>query len=167
VVRRSRGRRCGLDRQARGHGTGLLAESLWHTGRRGSGSRRSAGRVPGQPDTGSSGGHLDAIPDGLWRAGADRRIKAGDFISIPAASSSVGLAQFRSRATMALTAIAVTRSAAKARELLALGAHHVIVSDKEGLPGADERDHGRQGRAHHLRSGSWAGHRTSGRGRGQ
>jgi NADPH:quinone reductase-like Zn-dependent oxidoreductase len=61
-------------------------------------------------------------------------IKAGDFVSIPAASSSVGLAAIQIARDHGATAIAVTRSAAKREELLALGAHHVIVSDKEDYP---------------------------------
>jgi NADPH:quinone reductase-like Zn-dependent oxidoreductase len=58
-------------------------------------------------------------------------VKAGDFVSIPAASSSVGLAAIQIVRDHNATAIAVTRSATKRAELLALGAHHVIVSDEE------------------------------------
>jgi NADPH:quinone reductase-like Zn-dependent oxidoreductase len=58
-------------------------------------------------------------------------LKAGDFVSIPAASSSVGLAAIQIVRDHGATAIAVTRTAAKRDELLALGAHHVIVSDEE------------------------------------
>ena len=58
-------------------------------------------------------------------------IKAGDFVSIPAASSSVGLAAIEIVRDAGATAIAVTRTAAKKKELLDLGAHHVIVSDDE------------------------------------
>lgn len=58
-------------------------------------------------------------------------VKAGDFVSIPAASSSVGLAAIQIVRDKGATAIAVTRTAAKRSELLALGAHHVIVSDEE------------------------------------
>jgi NADPH:quinone reductase-like Zn-dependent oxidoreductase len=61
-------------------------------------------------------------------------IKAGDFVSIPAASSSVGLAAIQIVRDHGATAIAVTRSTAKREELLALGAHHVIVSDTEDYP---------------------------------
>jgi NADPH:quinone reductase-like Zn-dependent oxidoreductase len=61
-------------------------------------------------------------------------IKAGDFVSIPAASSSVGLAAIQIVRDHGATAIAVTRSAAKREELLALGAHHVIVSETEDYP---------------------------------
>jgi NADPH:quinone reductase-like Zn-dependent oxidoreductase len=62
------------------------------------------------------------------------RIKAGDFVSIPAASSSVGLAAIQIVRDHGATAIAVTRTAAKREELLALGAHHVIVSENENYP---------------------------------
>ena len=58
-------------------------------------------------------------------------VKAGDFVSIPAASSSVGLAAIQIVRDQGATAIAVTRTAAKRAELLALGAHHVIVGDEE------------------------------------
>ncbi len=58
-------------------------------------------------------------------------VKAGDFVSIPAASSSVGLAAIQIVRDQGATAIAVTRTAAKREDLFALGAHHVIVSDEE------------------------------------
>jgi NADPH:quinone reductase-like Zn-dependent oxidoreductase len=58
-------------------------------------------------------------------------IKAGDFVSIPAASSSVGLAAIQIVRDLGATAIAVTRTSAKRAELLALGAHHVIASGEE------------------------------------
>jgi len=58
-------------------------------------------------------------------------IQAGDFVSIPAASSSVGLAAIQIVRDHGATAIAVTRTAAKREELPSLGAHHVIVSDEE------------------------------------
>jgi len=58
-------------------------------------------------------------------------VKAGDFVSIPAASSSVGLAAIQIVRDHGATAIAVTRTAAKRAELLALGAHAVIVSEAE------------------------------------
>lgn len=62
-------------------------------------------------------------------------VKAGDFVSIPAASSSVGLAAIQIVRDAGATAIAVTRTQAKREELLALGAHHVIVSDDEDYLG--------------------------------
>jgi len=58
-------------------------------------------------------------------------LKAGDFVSIPAASSSVGLAAIQIVREAGATAIAVTRTGAKRAELLALGAHHVIASAEE------------------------------------
>jgi NADPH:quinone reductase-like Zn-dependent oxidoreductase len=57
--------------------------------------------------------------------------KTGDFVSIPAASSSVGLAAIQIAKAEGATAIAVTRSSKKRAELLALGADHVIVTDEE------------------------------------
>jgi NADPH:quinone reductase-like Zn-dependent oxidoreductase len=61
-------------------------------------------------------------------------VKAGDFVSIPAASSSVGLAAIQIVRGEGATAIAVTRTAAKRAELLALGAHAVIVTADEDYP---------------------------------
>jgi NADPH:quinone reductase-like Zn-dependent oxidoreductase len=58
-------------------------------------------------------------------------VKAGDFVSIPAASSSVGLAAIQIVRDAGATAIAVTRTAAKRAELLALGAQHVVLSETE------------------------------------
>jgi NADPH:quinone reductase-like Zn-dependent oxidoreductase len=59
------------------------------------------------------------------------QVGIGDFVSIPAASSSVGLAAIDIVRDAGATAIAVTRTSAKKNELLALGAHHVIVSSEE------------------------------------
>jgi NADPH:quinone reductase-like Zn-dependent oxidoreductase len=58
-------------------------------------------------------------------------VKNGDFVSIPAASSSVGLAAIQMVRDAGATAIAVTRTRAKREALLALGAHDVIVSEEE------------------------------------
>jgi NADPH:quinone reductase-like Zn-dependent oxidoreductase len=58
-------------------------------------------------------------------------VKAGDFVSITAASSSVGLAAVQMVRDAGATAIAVTRTAAKRAVLLALGADHVIANDEE------------------------------------
>ena len=59
------------------------------------------------------------------------KVGAGDFVSIPAASSSVGLAAIQIVRDAGATAIAVTRTSAKKHALIALGAHHVIVSGEE------------------------------------
>ena len=58
-------------------------------------------------------------------------LQRGDFVSIPAASSSVGLAAIEIVRDAGATAIAVTRTSSKKKELFDLGAHHVIVSDDE------------------------------------
>ena len=58
-------------------------------------------------------------------------VKPGDFVSISAASSSVGLAAIEIARDAGATAIAVTRTSAKRDELLAQGAHHVIASTEE------------------------------------
>ena len=59
------------------------------------------------------------------------QVGPGDVVSIPAASSSVGLAAIQIVRDAGATAIAVTRTSAKRAELLALGAHHVIASQEE------------------------------------
>jgi NADPH:quinone reductase-like Zn-dependent oxidoreductase len=58
-------------------------------------------------------------------------VREGDFVSIPAASSSVGLAAIDIVRDAGATAIAVTRSSVKKDALIALGAHHVIASGEE------------------------------------
>ncbi len=55
----------------------------------------------------------------------------GDFASIPAASSAVGLAAIQIVRDAGATAIGVTRTSAKKDELLSLGANHVIVTEEE------------------------------------
>jgi NADPH:quinone reductase-like Zn-dependent oxidoreductase len=59
------------------------------------------------------------------------KVKAGDFVSIPAASSSVGLAAIQIVRDAGATAIAVSRTGAKRKELLDLGAQYVIASEEE------------------------------------
>lgn len=59
------------------------------------------------------------------------KVGAADFVSIPAASSSVGLAAIQIVRDAGATAIAVTRTSAKKHALIAIGAHHVIVSGEE------------------------------------
>lgn len=58
-------------------------------------------------------------------------VKAGDFVSIPAASSSVGLAAIQIVRDAGATAIAVSRTSSKRAKLLELGAHFVIASQEE------------------------------------
>jgi NADPH:quinone reductase-like Zn-dependent oxidoreductase len=58
-------------------------------------------------------------------------VQPGDFVSIPAASSSVGLAAIQIVRDAGATAIAVTRKGAKRQELLNLGANAVIASEEE------------------------------------
>jgi NADPH:quinone reductase-like Zn-dependent oxidoreductase len=54
-----------------------------------------------------------------------------DFVVIPAASSSVGLAAIQITKAQGATAIAVSRNSKKRDELLSLGADHVIASQEE------------------------------------
>ncbi|WP_239461938.1 zinc-dependent alcohol dehydrogenase family protein [Occallatibacter savannae] len=58
-------------------------------------------------------------------------VTKGDYVAIPAASSSVGLAAIQIVRDAGATAIAVTRRSTKKAELLELGAHHVIASEEE------------------------------------
>lgn len=60
-------------------------------------------------------------------------IGKGDAVVITAASSSVGIAAIEIAKIQGATSIAVTRTAHKKSELLALGADHVIVTDEEDL----------------------------------
>jgi NADPH:quinone reductase-like Zn-dependent oxidoreductase len=60
-------------------------------------------------------------------------LKKGTTVVITAASSSVGLAAIQIARAVGATAVAVTRGAAKRPFLLEAGAHHVIVSDEEGV----------------------------------
>ena len=61
------------------------------------------------------------------------KLAAGDFVVIPAASSSVGLAAIEITRTEGATAIALTRSSEKRQALLDFGAHHVIATEEEDL----------------------------------
>lgn len=60
----------------------------------------------------------------------DAKVKAGDFVVIPAASSSVGLAAIQIANYAGATTIALTRTADKRQALLDAGAKHVIVTDE-------------------------------------
>jgi NADPH:quinone reductase-like Zn-dependent oxidoreductase len=59
------------------------------------------------------------------------RVRQGDFVSLPAGASSVGLAAIQIVHDAGATAIAVTRTSAKKEELLSLGADHVVVMETE------------------------------------
>lgn len=60
-------------------------------------------------------------------------LKRGDFVVIPAASSSVGLAAIQIVNTEGGISIATTRKSDKRSELLSLGAKHVIATEDEDL----------------------------------
>ncbi len=62
------------------------------------------------------------------------KIGAGDFVIIPAASSSVGLAAIQITKAQGAVSIATTRTKKKRDELLKLGADHVIATAEEDLP---------------------------------
>lgn len=60
-------------------------------------------------------------------------LTSGEFVVIPAASSSVGIAAIQIASIIGAVPIAVTRTDAKRQALLELGAHHVIVSDADDV----------------------------------
>jgi NADPH:quinone reductase-like Zn-dependent oxidoreductase len=60
-------------------------------------------------------------------------LSKGDFVLIPAASSSVGIAAIEIANAEGAIPIAMTRTSNKKAELLSLGAAHVIASDEEDL----------------------------------
>jgi NADPH:quinone reductase-like Zn-dependent oxidoreductase len=61
------------------------------------------------------------------------QVTAGDYVIIPAASSSVGLAAIQIVKDAGAVAIAATRSSQKREEIIALGADHVIATAEEDL----------------------------------
>lgn len=63
----------------------------------------------------------------------DANIGKGDFVIIPAASSSVGLAAIQITRYAGATPIALTRTSAKKQPLLDAGAKHVIATDEVDL----------------------------------
>lgn len=60
-------------------------------------------------------------------------VTAGDFVLIPAASSSVGLAAIQTVKDAGAVSIATTRTAKKRDQLIGLGADHVIVTEEENI----------------------------------
>jgi NADPH:quinone reductase-like Zn-dependent oxidoreductase len=60
-------------------------------------------------------------------------LKAGDTLLIPAASSSVGIASIQIARMVGATPVALTRSSAKRKALLDLGAAHVIATEEQDL----------------------------------
>lgn len=63
----------------------------------------------------------------------DAKVAHGDFVVVPAASSSVGLAAIQIANYAGATSIAVTRHAGKKQALLDAGAAHVVVTDETDL----------------------------------
>lgn len=66
------------------------------------------------------------------------KMQPDDFVLIPAASSSVGLAAIQLCNLIGATPIALTRSSAKKQALLDQGARHVVVSQQEDVVAAVE-----------------------------
>jgi NADPH:quinone reductase-like Zn-dependent oxidoreductase len=75
----------------------------------------------------------------------DAKVGKGDFVIIPAASSSVGLAAIQIANYAGATSIATTRSTDKKQQLLDAGAAHVIVTDETDLVEEITRITGGQG----------------------
>jgi NADPH:quinone reductase-like Zn-dependent oxidoreductase len=63
----------------------------------------------------------------------DAQVMAGDFVIIPAASSSVGLAAIQLAKHAGATTIALTRTSDKKKRLLEAGAAHVIATQEQDL----------------------------------
>jgi len=63
----------------------------------------------------------------------DAKVTKGDFVLIPAASSSVGLAAIQIAKYAGATPIALTRTSAKKQQLLDAGAGHVIATEEADL----------------------------------
>jgi NADPH:quinone reductase-like Zn-dependent oxidoreductase len=63
----------------------------------------------------------------------DAKVTNGDFVVIPAATSSVGLAAIQIANYAGATTIALTRTSAKKRQLLDAGAAHVIATEENDL----------------------------------
>src|ERR1700722_12133902 len=61
---------------------------------------------------------------------ADAKVTKGDFVIIPAASSSVGLAAIQLANYAGATPVALTRTSAKRKRLLEAGAAHVIATEE-------------------------------------
>jgi NADPH:quinone reductase-like Zn-dependent oxidoreductase len=60
----------------------------------------------------------------------DAKVNKGDFVLVPAASSSVGLAAIQIANYAGATSIALTRSSAKRKQLIEAGAVHVIATEE-------------------------------------
>ncbi|SAL34396.1 alcohol dehydrogenase [Caballeronia choica] len=63
----------------------------------------------------------------------DAKVTKGDFVIVPAASSSVGLAAIQLANYAGATSIALTRQSGKKAQLLDAGAAHVVVTDETDL----------------------------------
>lgn len=63
----------------------------------------------------------------------DAKVGKGDFVVIPAASSSVGLAAIQVANYAGATTIALTRTNAKRQQLIDIGATHVIATEEQDL----------------------------------
>jgi NADPH:quinone reductase-like Zn-dependent oxidoreductase len=63
----------------------------------------------------------------------DAKVTKGDFVIIPAASSSVGLAAVQIANYAGATSIALTRTSEKKKRLLEAGAAHVIATDEQDV----------------------------------
>lgn len=61
------------------------------------------------------------------------RLKSGETVAIPAASSSVGLAAIQIANSVGATTVALTRGESKRKALVDAGASHVIVTDEQDL----------------------------------
>lgn len=75
----------------------------------------------------------------------DAKVTRGDFVLVPAASSSVGLAAIQLANYAGATSVALTRHSAKRKQLLEAGAAHVIATEEVDLANEVMRITGRKG----------------------
>ena len=75
----------------------------------------------------------------------DAKVGKGDFVVVPAASSSVGLAAIQIANYAGATTIALTRTSDKRQQLLAAGAKHVVATGETDLVAEIDRITGGQG----------------------
>jgi hypothetical protein len=85
----------------------------------------------------------------------DAKVSKGDFVIIPAASSSVGLAAIQIINYAGATSIALTRTSTKRKQLLEAGAAHAIGEAAARVCTASAPDRGSQVRTRLPAGGRW------------
>jgi len=106
----------------------------------GTGTYATHANVPTSSLTRSIDGTSDVQEAALWMASLQaynmltkHPVKAGDIVLLTAATSAVGTALIQIARDFGATVIATSRRGDRAKQLLALGANHVIATDEEDL----------------------------------